>query len=159
MAPACLLALLAGSLAAVSAQTYTNENLPGVNAYSAFSGYPTASVYAPWSGPFTAATPVAGASPTQGGCTGVGGTCVPVSVAGSASAGYWLTRGSGAAAQAYWFKCVPDRGTRARLGVLPASARASLAGVFRRPGARGSAWRRVAARRVALRPRAQRRRA
>jgi hypothetical protein len=105
----CVLSLLLACLATAAAQTYTNENLPGVTAYSAWSGAPSASSYSPYTTPFTAVTPTAGAAPGAGGCTGVGGTCLPVSVAGSSSAGYWLTRGGAP----YWFKCVRDVALRA----------------------------------------------
>ena len=102
---AALLALCALVPYAV-AQTYTNKNLPGVTAYSGFAGAPTAGVFAPYSYA-PPPTPVAGRPPSAGGCTGLDLTgavqsCVPVTIAGSAAAGYWLVRNG----QPYWFKCV-----------------------------------------------------
>jgi hypothetical protein len=93
----CAVALL---LPRAGAQTYTSETAPGVTAYSAWSNSPAASTYAPYiyAPP---PTPVAGAgSPT--GCSGVGGTCVPVTVVGSATTGFYLQR-NGAP---YWFRRV-----------------------------------------------------
>ncbi len=92
-AAAQLLLLLAALCARAGAQTYTNENIAALRAYSAFPGQPTASTYAPY---------LYAAPPASASCTGVGGTCVPVTVAGSAEAGYWLVRGG----TPYWIKCV-----------------------------------------------------
>jgi hypothetical protein len=117
-------------IAATVAQTYTNENLPGVNAYSFAQGAPTASIYTPYGVGFTPGTPLAGAAPGAGGCTGVGGVCAPVAVAGSAIAGYWLTR-NGAP---YWIKCVFCAATRKGFKC----ARRAISGVFA-PGAPRSA--------------------
>ncbi len=94
-------ALLLAALALAACQTYTPETAPGVTAYSAFANGPAGGSFAPYvySPP---PNPVAGAgSPT--GCSGIGGTCVPVTVSGSAATGFYLSR-NGAP---YWFKCVP----------------------------------------------------
>ena len=101
---AALLALCT-HLPHAAAQTYTNENLPGVTAYSGFAGAPTAGAVAA----YTYAPPpipVAGSPPSAGGCTGLDlagavQSCVPVTIAGSAAAGYWLVRQD----QPYWVKC------------------------------------------------------
>jgi hypothetical protein len=128
--------LLACLLGGAAAQTYTNENLPGVTAYSAWAGAPTASTYSPYvySPP---PTPTPGAAPGAGGCTGVGRTCLPVTVTGNAVAGYWLTRNS----SSYWIKCA--RAARAAPGVHQPRARAARgappAGPITRPGSRGDA--------------------
>ncbi len=86
--------MLALAAPLVGAQTYTNENILSINAYSAFPGAPSASRYQP----YVYASPPS----STAGCTGVGGTCVPVAIAGSPTAGYWFVRGG----QPYWFKCV-----------------------------------------------------
>jgi hypothetical protein len=107
--PLLLLLLAAAALAAApraAAQTYTAENLPGVKAYSAFAGG-AGSVYAPYV-----------YKPPPAGTAGCGGTCVPVAVAGSAEAGYWLTRGG----RPYWIKCVAARRS------APQRARARVCG-------------------------------
>ena len=76
------------------AQTYTNENLLGVQAWSAFPGAPSASNYVPYAYKPPPASTAA--------CVGVGGTCVPVAIAGNPAVGYWLTRGG----RPYWITCV-----------------------------------------------------
>lgn len=97
VATVLLVALLALALPrACVAQAYTNENIYGIQAYSAFPGQPSASVYAP----YVYRPPPA----STAGCVGVGGTCVPVTIAGSPSVGYWLLRGG----QPYWIRCVPS---------------------------------------------------
>ncbi len=96
-----MLALLAVCAPQTCAQTYTAENAPGVTAYSAFAGSPAGSTYAPYTyNP--PPSPVAG-EPGPVGCSGPGGDCVPVSVAGTAATGLYLMR-DGAP---YWFTCVP----------------------------------------------------
>ncbi len=113
-AAAAPLALLLAALCARVArgQTYTNENIAGIRAYSAFAGAPSASQFAP----YTYRPPPASVT----GCVGVGGTCVPVAVAGSAEAGYWLTR----AGVPYWIKCVAAaRRVRRVRRVAPFAAR------------------------------------
>ena len=98
--PSGALALLAAALllaaAPCRAQTYTNENLLGVQAYSAFAppSGPSAAVVAP----YVYRPPPA----STAACVGVGGTCVPVAIAGNPAVGYWLTRGG----KPYWITCV-----------------------------------------------------
>jgi hypothetical protein len=95
---ALLAALLALALPPrAHAQTYTNENIMGIQSYSAFAGLPSASVYTPYiyrPPPSSTAT-----------CVGVGGTCVPVTIAGTPAIGFWLLRGN----MPYWITCVPRR--------------------------------------------------
>ena len=95
--PSGVLALLAAAALLAPparAQTYTNENLLGVQAYSAFTTGPSAANYAPYAyKPPPAST---------AGCVGIGGTCVPVTVAGNPAIGFWLTRGG----MPYWITCV-----------------------------------------------------
>ena len=95
---ALLAALLALALPPFAvAQTYTNENVQGIQAYSAFAGQPSASVYTPY---------VYRPPPSStAACVGVGGTCVPVTVAGNPTIGFWLLRGN----KPYWISCVPRR--------------------------------------------------
>jgi hypothetical protein len=92
---ALLAVLLSLAPPRVRAQTYTNENIMGVQAYSAFAGLPSASLYTP----YVYRPPPA----TTAACVGVGGTCVPVTIAGNPTVGFWLLRGN----KPYWITCVP----------------------------------------------------
>jgi hypothetical protein len=93
------LATLALAARAARAQTYTNENIAGVTAYSAFAGAPSTSAYRPYA-----------YAPPPADLSRCGGTCVPVAIAGNAAAGYWLTRGG----VPYWIKCGARAARRAR---------------------------------------------
>jgi hypothetical protein len=104
-----LAAALALAARGAHAQTYTNENIPGVTAYSAFQGSPSAGAYRPYS---------YSAPPAD--LSRCGGTCIPVAIAGSPSAGYWLTRGG----QPYWIKCVACARAFARGARRPIQLRA-----------------------------------